>query len=64
MAFPKQGHKDSHPKRESVYVRLRAKPRCQAYVELKDLLAQPAEIAILLPDAGERLLTGLVTPAS
>lgn len=34
-----------------------------AFVELKDFQGQPIEIAILLPDGGERLLTGVVTGA-
>ena len=34
-----------------------------AYLELKELVGQPVEIALLLPDGGERLLTGLVTRA-
>ncbi|NTV09216.1 MAG: type VI secretion system tip protein VgrG [Zoogloea sp.] len=33
------------------------------HVELKDLLGQPVEIGLLLPEGGERLLTGLVTRA-
>jgi len=34
-----------------------------AYLELKNLLGQPIEIALLLSDGGSRLLTGLVTAA-
>src|SRR5664279_5079403 len=34
-----------------------------AYLELKTLLGQPVEIALLLSDGGSRLLTGLVTAA-
>jgi len=34
-----------------------------AYLELKSLLGQPVEIALLLSDGGTRLLTGLVTAA-
>jgi len=34
-----------------------------AYLELKTLLGQPVEIALLLADGGSRLLTGLVTAA-
>ena len=33
------------------------------HLELKELLGQPVEVAILLPEGGERLLTGLVTRA-
>ena len=33
------------------------------HLELKDLLGQPIEVTILLPDDGERLLTGLITRA-
>ena len=33
------------------------------HLELKELLGQPIEVAILLPEGGERLLTGLVTRA-
>ena len=34
-----------------------------AYLELKDLLGASLELAILLPDGGQRLLTGLITRA-
>ena len=34
------------------------------HLELKRLLGQPVEIALLLPDGGSRLLTGLVTHAA
>ena len=34
-----------------------------ANLELKELLGQPVELSLLLPDGGERLLTGLVTRA-
>jgi type VI secretion system secreted protein VgrG len=34
-----------------------------AHLELKTLLGQPVEVGLLLPDGGERLLTGLVTRA-
>ena len=34
------------------------------HLELKSLLGQPAEISLLLPDSGARLLCGLVTQAS
>jgi len=34
-----------------------------SHLELKSLLGQPIEIAILLPDGGSRLLTGIVTRA-
>mgnify|MGYP001355599754 CR=1 FL=1 len=34
-----------------------------AHLELKELIGQPIEIALLLPEGGSRLLTGLVTAA-
>ena len=34
------------------------------HLELKGLLGQPAEISLLLPDGGSRLLCGLVTHAA
>lgn len=33
------------------------------HLELKDLLGQPVEVGILLPEGGDRLITGLVTRA-
>ncbi len=33
------------------------------HLELKTFLGQPVELSLLLPDGGERLLTGLITRA-
>lgn len=34
-----------------------------AYLELKNLIGQPVEIGLLLPDGGQRVFTGIVTAA-